>query len=57
MYFDSIKKGTPKIGTWFIKDDLAKMASYTGFNQCKIIEQPDWLFNSNYRFDMKLEVL
>jgi ubiquinone/menaquinone biosynthesis C-methylase UbiE len=55
MYFDSIKNETPAIGTWFIKNDLIKLADYAGFSKCEIIEQPSWQINSSYRFDMKLE--
>ena len=56
MYFDSVKNGTPAIGTWFVKNDLVKLAEYAGFSKIEIVEQPSWQFNSNYRFDLKLEV-
>ena len=56
MYFDSIKNETPAVGTFFIKDDLMKLAEYIGFSKWELIEQPDWQINSSYRFDMKLEV-
>jgi len=57
VYFDSIKNGTPVIGTWFVKDDLKKLSKYAGFSKCEIIEQPDWQINSTHRFDMKLEAI
>ena len=56
MYFDSVKNNSPAIGTWFMKKDLMKLAEYTGFAKHEIIDQPKWQINSNYRFDMKLEV-
>jgi len=56
MYFDSLKIDSPSIGTWYIKSDLLKLAEYTGFNRCEVIEQPSWQINSKYRFDMKLEI-
>ena len=56
MYFDSLKNNSPSIGSWFIKNDLIKLAEYAGFSRSEIIEQPSWQFNSKYRFDMKLEL-
>lgn len=55
MYFDSVKNDAPAIGTWFIKEELKKIADYAGFSKCEIIEQPNWQINSKYRFDMMLE--
>lgn len=56
MYFESVKKEMPSIGTWFIKDDLIRLSEYAGFSKCEIIIQPEWQINSKYRFDMKMEV-
>ncbi|MDR0221889.1 MAG: class I SAM-dependent methyltransferase [Lachnospiraceae bacterium] len=56
MYFDSVKNETPAIGTWFMQANLKKLAEYTGFSACEIIEQPDWQINNKYRFDMRMEV-
>ena len=42
MYFDSVKNGTPAIGTWFVKNDLVKLAEYAGFSKIEIVEQPSW---------------
>jgi cyclopropane fatty-acyl-phospholipid synthase-like methyltransferase len=54
IYFDNLKNNTPAIGTWFLKNDLLKLANYTGFSSAEIIMQPDYQINSKYRFDMKL---
>lgn len=53
-YFDSLREGNPKIGTWFMKQELLRMAEYIDFSHYEILEQPLWMFNSRYRFDMVL---
>ena len=53
-YFDSVKNGTPAIGTWYEHTFLRKLAEYAHFSHCEIIEQPSWQINSRYRFDIKL---
>jgi ubiquinone/menaquinone biosynthesis C-methylase UbiE len=54
MYFESVKNEAPVIGTWFLQEDLLKMAHYAGFSHGEIIEQPVYQINSRYRFDLKL---
>jgi ubiquinone/menaquinone biosynthesis C-methylase UbiE len=54
IYFESVKNETPAIGTWFLQEDLLKMAHYVGFVHSEIITQPDYQINSGYRFDLKL---
>jgi len=56
MYFDSLKAGKSAIGTWFIPEDLVKMAKYVGFSKANVIELPDWHINSHFRFDLLLMV-
>ena len=53
-YFDSIREESPKIGNWFLKQDLLKLANYIGYKRASIVEQPSWMYNSHYRFDMIL---
>lgn len=55
-YFDSLMNNTPIIGEWFYKQDLIEMARFVGFKSVQCIEQPDFLINSHYRFDLVLEV-
>ncbi|MDR3258496.1 MAG: class I SAM-dependent methyltransferase [Fusobacteriaceae bacterium] len=54
LYFENLKKDTPAIGTWFVKDDLVKMSEYVGFSKIEIIDLPDWMHDARCRFDMKL---
>ena len=53
-YFDSVKNGTPAVGTWFKKEILVKLAIYTGFSNAEIINQHPHLINSHCRFDLLL---
>jgi cyclopropane fatty-acyl-phospholipid synthase-like methyltransferase len=53
-YFDSLKSGTPAIGTWFKKEILSEMARYVGFRQASAQMQQSSLINSHYRFDLLL---
>ena len=53
-YFDSVKKNTPAVGTWFKKEILLEMAKYIGFRDAKILSQHPDLINSHYRFDLML---
>ncbi|MCQ2959613.1 MAG: class I SAM-dependent methyltransferase [Bacteroidales bacterium] len=52
QYFRSIEEDNPKIGNWFIKEDLMKMAEFCGFKEVHVIEQQEWMYNSHYRFDI-----
>jgi cyclopropane fatty-acyl-phospholipid synthase-like methyltransferase len=51
-YFNSILSEKPIIGSWFSKDFFVYVAEYLKFNHCEIIEQPSFMINSNYRFDV-----
>jgi ubiquinone/menaquinone biosynthesis C-methylase UbiE len=54
IYFDSIKKNEPIIGTWFSKTFFERLGKYVGFNDVQIIGQPSHFYNAHYRFDVKL---
>lgn len=54
LLFSSIKKNEPIIGTWFTKEFLLRLSLHVGFKQVEIVEQPSYLINSHYRFDIKL---
>jgi len=56
IYFDEVKHETPSIGTWFIQEDLVRLADYAGFSSCERIALPGWQMNSHFRFDLKLQV-
>lgn len=56
MYFDRLKQGNPAVGSWFLADDLVKMAKYVGFSTVEVIKQPDWQINSSWRFDLLLRL-
>lgn len=51
-YFNSVKNNEPIIGTWFSKEYLLKLSSYSGFRTCKFIDQPKHFINAHYRFDI-----
>lgn len=55
QFFDRLKEGRPSIGTWFDSEFLLKMAKYVGFSSAKLVLQPEWQFNSHYRFDIILK--
>jgi len=54
-YFESLLSKKSIIGTWFSKEFLAYLSTYVGFKKFTIIDQPDYQFNSHYRFDVLLE--
>ncbi len=54
IYFDSLKNEVPIIGNWFNKVWLKKLGEYVKFKDINIIEQPENLPYSHYRFDMIL---
>lgn len=54
-YFESILTMKPILGTWFSRHFLENLGLYVGFKKCTIIDQPDYQFNSNYRFDALFE--
>lgn len=52
-YFSSILLNKPIIGNWFHPRFLEKLGYFTGFTKAKIINQPKFMINSHYRFDIK----
>jgi len=54
-YFDFIKNDKPIIGTWFDPEWLAKLGKNTDFKDIEILQQPEDLPYSHYRFDMVLK--
>lgn len=53
-FFKSLENDKPIIGTWFTQEFLVNLAMYCGFKHVEVVEQPDYLINSHYRFDLKL---
>jgi ubiquinone/menaquinone biosynthesis C-methylase UbiE len=54
IYFDSILKNSPIVGTWFDKEFMQKAGTFAGFTQSLILDQPPDYINAHYRFDLKL---
>jgi ubiquinone/menaquinone biosynthesis C-methylase UbiE len=55
MYFESILNDKKIIGNWFLKDFLINASHHLGFSKINIIEQPKFMFNSHYRFDLLIQ--
>jgi len=55
LYVDSIINEKPIIGTWYSKQFLRFLGKRTGFSEIRIINQPEILYNSHYRFDIILK--
>lgn len=53
-YFESLKNQKEIIGTWFDKEWLQKLSSFTRFKQSAIIEQHPEMIYSFFRYDMRL---
>jgi len=51
-HFDATKRGKPLVGTWFESDWLTRLGEWVGFDESEILEQPNSLPYSHYRFDM-----
>ncbi len=54
-YFDTLKKDTPFIGTWFESQWLINLGKYVGFKKVNVLAQPAHLPYSHYRFDILLQ--
>jgi ubiquinone/menaquinone biosynthesis C-methylase UbiE len=54
-YFESVLTQQPIVGQWFDKSFIVKGARFVGFSDVQIISQPDYQFNSHYRFDVLLK--
>lgn len=55
FYFSGLEKGTPSIGTWYQKAYFQFAAEYCGFSSVQIQDQPNYMINSKYRFDVILQ--
>jgi len=51
-YFNRLVNQTPMIGHWFKKDFFLAMNSCFDFAEFKIVNQPAYQINSDYRFDV-----
>ncbi len=54
-YFDSVRDDKPIIGTWLDPLWLSKLASHAGFENIRVLQQPEWLPFAHYRFDMSMQ--
>ncbi|WP_298237004.1 class I SAM-dependent methyltransferase [uncultured Algibacter sp.] len=54
-YFKRLEEDKPKIGYWFQKDYFLAMNSVFTNVDFKIIEQPTYQINSDYRFDVLIQ--
>lgn len=54
-YFESVITQQPIIGQWFDKAFIEKGAKFAGFSDVRLISQPEYQFNSHYRFDALLK--
>jgi len=55
IYFKLIGNDDLHVGSWFKKDFLSKLANFSGFSSCEILNQEKWMINSHYRFDVILK--
>lgn len=53
-YFDNIKSGEPVVGTWFDPSWLMHLGFYAGFSDVAILDQPEFMIYSNFRYDVVL---
>ena len=54
-YFDRISEGEPMIGKWYSKDWFLALKHYLRNVDVEIIEQPDFMINSDWRFDVLIK--
>ena len=55
VYFNTLYNDKTILGYWFTKEFLEELGKYTGFKYVEVKNQPDYLFNSEYRFDIILK--
>ena len=51
-YFQRLENGVPKIGNWFNRNWFESLSFFIDGINVEIMEQPDYMINSNYRFDV-----
>ncbi len=54
VFFESLERREPIIGTWYKKDTLINLSKYIGYSKQEIITQEKFMINNHYRFDMLL---
>ena len=54
FYFSCLESGQPAVGTWYDKKFFEYLAEYIGFENLEIQDQPEFMNNSNHRFDVLL---
>ena len=52
LYFESVKNGTPILGTWLERSWLTKLARHVGFEAATPLSQPEGYWYGHYRFDL-----
>ena len=56
-YFDRILNGTPMIGNWYSKDWFLALNHYLPNVKVEVMDQPNFMINSNWRFDVIIKKL
>lgn len=51
-YFNRISEGEPMIGKWYSKDWFLSLNDYLTNVTISIVDQPDFMINSDWRFDV-----
>ena len=57
MLFRSISEGEPMIGKWYSKDWFLSLKYYLRNVDVEVIEQPKFMINSDWRFDVIIKKL
>ena len=52
QYFSNLLRGREAIGTWYEKIFFKYLSEYVGFGSVEILDQPKFMINSYYRFDV-----
>ena len=52
FYFSALENDEYPVGTWFDKEFFQYAAEYLGYELTKIQDQPEFMLNSNHRFDV-----
>lgn len=56
-YFNRLLEGVPMIGNWYSKDWFLALQYYLPNIEVEVMEQPDFMINSNWRFDVIIKKL
>lgn len=52
FYFSNLEKRKPAVGTWYEKKFFEYLAEHIGFSNVIVQDQPEFMINSNHRFDV-----